>query len=100
SLAKVGAQVEDFIGGIVELGDRLGPLVWQFEAGTRIDRDGLAAFLELLPREGGGLRLRHVLDVRDPALADPGFVALARRHGMATVYTDSDEHPGFADPTA
>src|SRR3546814_470880 len=30
-LAKAGVQVEDFIGGIVELGDRLGPLVWQID---------------------------------------------------------------------
>lgn len=100
ALAKVGPQVDDFIGGIVELRDRLGPLVWQFDAGTRIDRDGFAAFLELLPRQAGGLRLRHVLDVRDRAFVDAGFVALARRHGMATVFTDSDEHPSFADATA
>ncbi|WP_202842920.1 DUF72 domain-containing protein [Luteimonas saliphila] len=100
ALAKVGPQVEDFIDGIVELGDRLGPLVWQFDAGTRIDRDGFAAFLELLPRDAGGLRLRHVLDVRDPGFVDAGFVALARRHGMATVFTDSEEHPSFADATA
>src|SRR5690606_20491327 len=37
ALARTGAQVEDFIGGIATLGDRLGPLVWQFDAGTRID---------------------------------------------------------------
>ena len=99
-LARTGAQVEDFVGGIVELGDRLGPLVWQFDAGTRIDRDGFTAFLGLLPREAGGRPLRHVLDVRDRAFVDPGYIALARRHGMATVFTDSDEHPSFADVTA
>jgi len=99
-LAKAGPQVEDFIGGIAALGDRLGPLVWQFDAGTRIDRDGFAAFLDLLPREHAGLRLRHVLDVRDPAFVDAGFVALARRHGMATVFTDSPHHPSFADVAA
>src|SRR3546814_13452510 len=38
-LAKAGVQVEDFIGGIVELGDRLGPLVWQFDRGTKIEAD-------------------------------------------------------------
>lgn len=100
ALAKTGAQVEDFVGGIVELGDRLGPLVWQFDAGTRIDHDGFADFIELLPREAGGRPLRHVLDVRDRAFVDPAYIALARRHGMATVFTDSDEHPSFADVTA
>ncbi|MGY1529278.1 DUF72 domain-containing protein [Luteimonas sp. A649] len=100
TLARTGPQVEDFIGGIVELGDRLGPLVWQFDRGTRIDRDDFTAFLALLPRESGGRRLRHVLDVRDPAFVDAGYIALAREYGMATVFTDSDEHPSFADVTA
>src|SRR3546814_1374977 len=65
---KAGVQVEDFIGGIVELGDRLGPLVWQFDRGTKIDADDFAAFLGLLPKKAGGRALRHVLDVRDPDL--------------------------------
>lgn len=92
--------MEDFVGGIAALEDRLGALVWQFDAGTRIDRDAFTAFLGLLPREAGGRPLRHVLDVRDRGFVDAGFVELARRHGMATVYTDSDEHPNVADPTA
>ncbi|MBB6598733.1 DUF72 domain-containing protein [Luteimonas sp. MC1825] len=100
TLAKTGAQVEDFVGGIAELGDRLGPLVWQFEHGTPRDRDDFAAFLALLPRKAGGRTLRHVLDVRDPGFVDAGYIALAREHGMATVFTDSDEHPSFADVTS
>jgi uncharacterized protein YecE (DUF72 family) len=100
SLAKSGPQVEDFIGGIAELGAKLGPLVWQFDAGLRIDQDDFAAFLELLPGEAGGRTLRHVLDVRDPAFVDGAYLALARRNGMATVFTDSREHPSFADITA
>ncbi|GAA3921107.1 DUF72 domain-containing protein [Luteimonas lutimaris] len=99
-LAKAGAQVEDFIGGIAELGDRLGPLVWQFDRGTKIDADDFAAFLDLLPKKAGGRRLRHVLDVRDPDFVDESYLALARMHGMATVFTDSPEHPSFADVTA
>ncbi|HVI59057.1 MAG TPA: DUF72 domain-containing protein [Luteimonas sp.] len=99
-LAKAGAQVEDFVGGIVELGDRLGPLVWQFDRGTKIDADDFAAFLDLLPKQAGGRALRHVLDVRDPDFVDARYLALARAHGMATVFTDSPEHPSFADVTA
>src|SRR5690606_1733312 len=100
TLAKAGAQVEDFVGGIAELGDRLGPLVWQFDRGTRIDADDFAAFLELLPGTAGGRALGHVLDARDPDFVDAAYLALARRHGMATVFTDSPEHPSFADVTA
>jgi uncharacterized protein YecE (DUF72 family) len=100
SLARTGPQVEDFIGGISELGAKLGPLVWQFDTGLRIDREEFAAFLELLPGEAGGRALRHVLDVRDPGFIDGDYLALARRHGMATVFTDSPDHPSFADVTA
>lgn len=100
ALAKTGPQVEDFIGGISELGDRLGPLLWQFDAGLKLERASFAAFCDLLPREANGRALRHVLDVRDPAFVDADFIALARRHGFATVFTDSQEHPSFADVTA
>ena len=100
SLAKTGPQVEDFAGGIAELGAKLGPLVWQFDAGTKLERDSFAAFCELLPKTTNGCALRHVLDVRDPAFVDADFIALMRKHGFATVYTDSPEHPSFADITA
>ena len=100
TLARTGAQVEDFVGGIASLGDRLGPLVWQFDRGLRIERDDFAAFLELLPGEAGGIPLRHVLDVRDPGFVDAQYLEAARRHRCATVFTDSAEHPSFADITS
>jgi uncharacterized protein YecE (DUF72 family) len=99
-LAKTGAQVEDFLEGIATLGPKLGPIVWQFEQGRRPDRDDLAAFVAALPASAGSVALRHVLDVRDPECVDPGYIAMARRHGCATVYTDSPEHPSFADLAA
>lgn len=99
-LARTGPQVEDFVGGIAELGAKLGPIVWQFDAGVHLDRDAFAAFCALLPAQAGGHRLRHVLDVRDPAFVDADYLALARRHGFATVYTDSPDYPSFADVTA
>ena len=100
ALAKTGPQVEDFIGGISELGDRLGPLLWQFDAGLKFERTSFAEFCALLPRQANGRALRHVLDVRNPAFVDADFIALARKHGFATVFTDSPEHPSFADVTA
>ena len=99
ALAKTGAQVEDFIGGIVELGPKLGPLVWQFDR-QHIEPDDFAAFLDLLPTQAGARKLRHVLDVRDPDFVDAEFLGHARSHGMATVFTDSSEYPSFADLTA
>ena len=100
ALANTGPQVEDFLGGIATLGDKLGPIVWQFEKGRRVDRGELAEFVDLLPRTLEGRRMRHVLDVRDPAVIDVDFLGLARRHGLGTVFTDSPDHPSFADVTA
>ena len=100
TLARTGPQIDDFLGGIATLGDRLGPVVWQFDAGRRIERDDFAAFLDLLPAQADGRALRHVLDVRDRTFVDAEYLALARRHRMATVFTDSADHPSFADLTA
>lgn len=99
ALAGTGAQVEDFLGGIAALGNRLGPVVWQFDKGTRLQRDDFAAFLALLPEAIGDQPLRHVLDVRDRSFVDADYLALVRQHRMATVFTDSAEHPSFADVT-
>lgn len=96
-LAGTKAQVEDFIGGIAELGATLGPLVWQFEQGHRLQADDLDGFLSLLPKRAGKRVLRHVLEIRDHDAVDASLLALVRRHGVATVFTDSQEHPSFAD---
>ncbi|MGN5516544.1 DUF72 domain-containing protein [Xanthomonas hortorum pv. gardneri] len=96
-LAGTKAQVEDFIGGIAELGATLGPLVWQFEQGHRLQADDLDGFLSLLPKRAGKRVLRHVLEIRDHDAVDASLLALVRRHGVATVFTDSEEHPSFAD---
>ncbi len=98
-LAKTGPQVEDFLGGIVSLGDRLGPVVWQFDIGRKLEREDFTAFLDLLPREVGGHRMRHVLDVRDSGFADARFIALMRERELGTVFTDSRDYPSFADLT-
>ncbi|WLA13627.1 DUF72 domain-containing protein [Xanthomonas translucens] len=96
-LAAAGAQIEDFVGGIATLGDKLGPLLWQFEHGRTLELDELAAFLDLLPQQAAGRRLRHVLEVRDPACVGPPLLELVRRHGVVTVFTDSPDFPCFAD---
>lgn len=99
-LAKAGPQIDDFIAGIAELKDRLGPLVWQSDKGIAVDLDGLARFIELLPVDADGRVLRHVLDVRDASAITPDFIALCRARNIATVFTDSDDYPSFADVTA
>jgi len=99
-LANTGAQVDAFLGDIATLGDKLGPIVWQFEPPRRLDVDDFSQFLGLLPAQVDGRTIRHVLDVRLHDFIDARYLALARQRGMATVFTDSDEHPSFADVTA
>ena len=99
TLSKTGGAIADFLEGIATLGDKLGPIVWQFEK-PQIDREDFAAFLALLPKEVAGLQIRHVLDMRNAEFVDAHYLELARKHGMATVFTDSTEHPSFADITA
>lgn len=99
-LADAGESVHLFVNsGIAELGPKLGPIVWQFAATKRFDGADFEAFLKLLPPSVGGLPLRHAVDVRHESFKTPEYLALARRHGVATVFTESDEYPAFADVT-
>jgi uncharacterized protein YecE (DUF72 family) len=99
-LAEAGDSVARFVNsGIAELGPKLGPIVWQLPPTKRFDAVDLQAFFELLPAQVDGLPLRHVLDVRHPSFACAEYVALARRHRIATVFTDSDDYASFADLT-
>ncbi|CAN5883818.1 DUF72 domain-containing protein [soil metagenome] len=99
-LAEAGESVERFIGsGIAELGPKLGPIVWQFAATKVFDPSDFEAFVRLLPAKVGGISLRHALDVRHASFMSPEYLCLAREHGCATVFTDSDDYPSFADLT-
>ena len=99
-LASAGDSIARFIdSGIEELGDKLGPIVWQFMPTKAFDAEDFAGFLALLPQKAGSRALRHVLDVRHQSFKDPAYLALARQHKAATVFTDSDKFPSFADLT-
>ena len=39
------------------------------------------------------------MEVRHPSFMTADYIALARRHGVATVFADSDDYPSFADVT-
>ena len=99
-LASAGKTINGFVfGGLAELGDRLGPINWQFAPTKAFERDDFAAFLDLLPRDLDGYALRHVVEVRHPSFACAAFVSLARSRNVATVFTDSPKYPSFADVT-
>ncbi|WP_064574801.1 DUF72 domain-containing protein [Cupriavidus gilardii] len=99
-LAEGGESVERFLdSGITELGAKLGPIVWQFAPSKAFEPEDFEAFLALLPREVDGIRLRHVLEVRHASFACAEFLALARQYKAATVFTDAEKFPSFADVT-
>ena len=100
-LREAGDSIKRFVNsGIAELGDRLGPLLWQFAPFTKFDPDDFTAFLKLLPHERDGTRLRHVIEARHASFEDPRYVALLRNHGVAHCMVDSDKHPVIEDVTA
>jgi uncharacterized protein YecE (DUF72 family) len=100
-LAEAGDSITRFVdSGISELGAKLGPIVWQFMPTKRFEPEDFEAFLDLLPAEVDGLALRHVMDVRHASFKTPEYLKLARKHRVATVLTDSDDYPSFADITA
>jgi len=86
--------------GLVELGDRLGPILWQFMPTKKFDYDEFAGFLDLLPAKLEGLALRHVVEVRNATFAEPKFVGLCRERGVAICNSENENYPYIPDITA
>ena len=100
-LADSGRSVNMFMEqGFTELGDKLGPINWQFRGTKTFDRDDFARFLDLIPDGQDGITLRHVLEPRHESFRDPAFYALARARNMAIVFADGGDYPSIDAPTA
>jgi uncharacterized protein YecE (DUF72 family) len=100
-LSGATESVQKFVGqGVAELRDRLGPINWQLMGTKKFDADDIAAFFKLLPREVGGIALRHALEVRHETFKDPKFYDLARKYNVAIVFADDDDFPAIDEPTA
>ena len=100
-LAEAGDSIQRFYdSGVTEMGDRLGPVLWQFAPTKQFDEADFGKFLELLPRTFNGVTLRHVVEVRNPSFCSPSFIALLRKFNVAVVYADHAKYPAIADVTA
>jgi uncharacterized protein YecE (DUF72 family) len=100
-LAEAGDSIWRFLNsGVLDLGDHLGPLLWQFAPTKKFDEADFGAFLELLPKEFDGRALRHVVEVRHDSFKTPAFIALLRQFGVAVVFAEHDTYPAIADVTA
>jgi uncharacterized protein YecE (DUF72 family) len=123
-LTRVEAPLANFFAsGLLALGRKLGPILWQFPARFAYDPERLEDFLGLLPRtpaEAAALAaghdhrlrapahtdaegvppLRHAIEIRHDSFRDPAFIAQLRRHNVALVCADTVEWPRLMDLTA
>jgi uncharacterized protein YecE (DUF72 family) len=118
------ATANFFASGLANLGEKLGPILWQLPPMLGFDAGRLEAFFALLPRDtddaaalarrhndkvrgrtklefGKRQPLRHALEVRHPSFVDPRFIELARGHGVSLVVADTaGKWPFLEDVTA
>ena len=124
-LRDVRVPLANFLAsGLLALGPKLGPLLWQLPPRLRFDAARIDEFLTLLPRSTGAAAqlagehderldgraetttdadrpLRHALEVRHTSFRDPAFVALLRAHDVALVVADTaGKFPYLEDVTA
>src|SRR5215470_18536312 len=101
ALGEAAPSIERFFNsGVLELGGKLGPVLWQFAPFTRFDAGAFEAFLALLPHKLDGRTIRHVVETPHASFASPAFIALLRKHGVAAALVDSEGRVPIPDVTA
>jgi uncharacterized protein YecE (DUF72 family) len=112
-LREVEKPLANFLAsGVLDLREKLGPILWQFPPNFRYDATRLEQFFTLLPRDTGQAlalarrrdprmhgrsrlaidrvrKLRHAIEIRHESFIDESFVALLRRHAVALVVADT-----------
>jgi uncharacterized protein YecE (DUF72 family) len=109
-----------YASGVLALGTKTGPFLWQLPASYRFDAERIDAFLRMLPRgsadgeavarmHDGRLRhgslvraaatisYRHALEARHPSYFHNEFYDILRRHNCAFVVSDSAGKFGYAE---
>lgn len=123
-LREVKVPLANFFGsGVLRLGEKFGPLLWQFPPQMRFDAERFENFFKLLPRshreaaalmrrhadrmrEDAGFRvkkddpLRHCVEIRHESFVVPEFIELLREHNIGLVVADTVEWPLLMDVSA
>ena len=124
-LRDISAPLANFFAsGVANLGEKLGPILWQLPPTMRYDPVLLERFLASIPQDtdaasklarrhdarvtgrariafGPVRRLRHALEVRHDSFIVPGFIEQLRRHDVALVIADTaGKWPQLGDVTA
>ena len=112
-----------FASGLLALGPKLGPILWQFPPNFSFNPAVLEAFLQLLPRTNAdaailGRRhdhrvegrawletdqnrpLRHAIEIRNNSFLSDDFIHLLRRYRVALVCADTVDWPRLVDVTS
>jgi uncharacterized protein YecE (DUF72 family) len=113
-----------FASGVLRLGKKLGPFLWQLPPNLGYNRERLETFFRLLPRDTDAAAklarrhderlagrswtetdatrpLRHCLEVRHPTFVNEEFIALLREHDIALVVADTaGKWPFLEDATS
>ncbi len=109
--------------GLLALGPKLGPMLWQFPPQQRFDRERFREFFRMLPRSmraaaeiakgcsdkmlprsvletSHDLPLRHVVEIRHESFATAEFLELLREQDVGLVVADTVEWPLLLDVTS
>jgi uncharacterized protein YecE (DUF72 family) len=109
--------------GLLRLGPKLGPILWQLPPNFKFDARRIRAFFKLLPRdtaEAAALAkrhdkrvrgrawtkpdevrpMRHCLEIRHNSFVVPDFIGLLREYRVALVCADTVEWPQLMDVTS
>lgn len=123
-LMEVEAPLANFFAsGLLRLGPKLGPILWQFPPRMAFDAERFDAFFKLLPRDTEEAqklarrhderladrswlecdveqKLRHAVEIRNESFRTAEFIELLRKHQVALVCADTVEWPLLMDVTA
>jgi uncharacterized protein YecE (DUF72 family) len=123
-LNDVEAPLANFFAqGLLQLGPKLGPILWQFPPNFKFDPKRMEAFFTMLPQshkaaarlgrrhdqrlEGRtwlqiekDAKLHHAVEIRNESFVDEKFVALLRKYEVALVKADTVEWPLLMDLTS
>jgi uncharacterized protein YecE (DUF72 family) len=123
-LKDARAPLANFLAsGLLRLGPKLGPILWQLPPNFKFDSQRIETFLKLLPRDTESAvalsrrhdkrvsgrawmktdahrPLRHAMEIRHTSFAVPEFIELLRAHNVALVCADTVEWPRLMDVTS
>ena len=123
-LRNVGKPLANFLAsGLLRLGPKLGPILWQFPPNFAFNPGVFEAFLKLLPRDteraaalarrhdervsgrasmkvDAQRRIRHAVEIRHASFVTPEFVQMLRAYDTALVCADTVAWPRLMDLTS